>query len=84
MTSKMTTEGTWVCRCSDDTYISIPRYAHKYCSFFAALEESVDDDFWAIRDSPVPHKDPEPLPVPRAFSISDPNSGNKMRVRFIP
>jgi hypothetical protein len=77
-----------VARCSDGQAVSVPPYAAEYCRFFADLRDSMADDFWEVQESPVAHEDPPPLfpprPPPKTFSVTDPVSGGKIRVRFVP
>jgi hypothetical protein len=52
----------FVAVCSDGEYVSVPHCAVKHCQFFALLKESLEDNFWLVRESPVPYVEPQSDP----------------------
>ena len=51
----------FVIKCSDGQYVNAPHWATKYSTFFKELAETIEDDFWDIKESEVKYEEPEKL-----------------------
>jgi hypothetical protein len=73
--------GEFVAKCSDGEYLTVPPCAAQYSSFFAALNDSLDDDFWSARPSESPPTADNP--PPKNFTFADPETGARRPIRFV-